>query len=73
MRKTDRTPKHYSKKISPWDVIDCLKLGFYSGNVIKYMMRFRDKNGLEDLEKAKHYLDVLIVKVKANPNDINTL
>lgn len=35
-------------------------LDFFQGNVVKYITRFRDKNGLEDLKKAKHYIDLLI-------------
>ena len=34
--------------------------GFLQGNVIKYLCRYRDKNGVEDLRKARHYLDKLI-------------
>ncbi|MNU03291.1 hypothetical protein D3C72_2472560 [compost metagenome] len=30
------------------------------GNVIKYVTRWRKKNGLEDLKKAKHYLELLM-------------
>lgn len=33
--------------------------GFYKGNVIKYVTRYQDKNGVEDLEKAQTYLDQL--------------
>jgi hypothetical protein len=32
-------------------------VGFYLGNVLKYMLRFKKKNGLEDLKKARLYLD----------------
>jgi hypothetical protein len=45
------------------DVISlCLNgdIGFCEGNVIKYVTRWRKKNGLEDLYKAKTYLDRLI-------------
>jgi hypothetical protein len=38
--------------------------GFYWGNVIKYLCRYRKKNGLEDLNKAKKYLDWLIEDLK---------
>lgn len=40
----------------------CLKnnIPFAEGNVIKYVCRYRHKNGLEDLLKARHYLDALI-------------
>ena len=36
-------------------------VGFYKGNVIKYLTRFKEKNGLEDLQKAQVYLVRLIV------------
>ena len=44
--------------------------GFYSGNVIKYLTRYRSKNGLEDLEKAKTYLERLISFEKPNYLDV---
>lgn len=34
--------------------------GYLAGNVVKYIARYRDKNGVEDLKKARHYLDKLI-------------
>jgi Protein of unknwon function (DUF3310) len=57
---------HYkTKAVQPWDVIDsCMSkeeaVGFYRGNVIKYTMRCNDKGGVEDLQKARHYLDKLL-------------
>lgn len=52
---------HYkSKAIQPWDYIVSNNLDFLQGNVVKYVTRFREKNGLLDLEKAKHYLEKLI-------------
>jgi hypothetical protein len=52
---------HYKKKaIQPWDYIISNNLGYLEGNVIKYVSRHADKAGLQDLEKAKHYLDKLI-------------
>jgi len=44
----------------PWDVIAAWNLGYFDGNVVKYIARFRNKGGVEDLEKAKHYLNKLI-------------
>lgn len=35
-----------------------------TGNVLKYMCRWKGKNGLQDLEKAKWYLEHLIAHVK---------
>lgn len=52
---------HYKgKAIQPWDFIVANGLGFLEGNVIKYVARWKDKNGIEDLKKARHYLDKLI-------------
>lgn len=53
-------PKHYE---SENDVIKfCLdnNIGFLEGNVIKYVRRWKEKNGIEDLMKAKEYIDRLI-------------
>ena len=44
----------------PWDVIARWGLGFFEGNVVKYLVRWRAKGGIEDLHKARHYLDKLI-------------
>lgn len=58
---------HYEKMaIQPWEVIQRGDLDFFEGNVVKYVMRYRDKNGLEDLQKARHYLDYLIEREKKN-------
>jgi hypothetical protein len=46
--------------IQPIDFILGNGLGFCEGNVIKYVTRWKHKNGIEDLEKAKHYIDMLI-------------
>ena len=52
---------HYSKlAIQPAEYITKNKLTYLQGNVIKYITRFKDKNGIEDLQKAKHYIDLLI-------------
>lgn len=52
---------HYSKNaIQPIDYIRANKLGYCEGNVVKYITRWRDKGGVQDLQKAKHYIDFLI-------------
>ncbi|WP_240905392.1 DUF3310 domain-containing protein [Bordetella hinzii] len=52
---------HYKKlAIQPIEFIFKNKIGYAEGNVIKYVTRWRDKNGVEDLRKARHYLDLLI-------------
>jgi hypothetical protein len=52
---------HYKDKaIQPWDFIAGNKLGYFEGNIVKYVSRWRDKGGIDDLRKARHYLDKLI-------------
>lgn len=52
---------HYKKlSIQPIEYILRNGLGYCEGNVIKYITRYKDKNGLEDLKKAKQYIDFLI-------------
>lgn len=60
-------PNHYT-----YGEIECIKViegvthflggfeGYCVGNVIKYVWRHRFKNGIEDLKKAREYLDILI-------------
>jgi TPP-dependent trihydroxycyclohexane-1,2-dione (THcHDO) dehydratase len=52
---------HYAKfKIQPTEFIHANNVPFIEGNVIKYVLRHREKNGIEDLKKARHYIDLLI-------------
>ena len=52
---------HYKdKSIQPWDYIIANDLGYLEGNVVKYVSRWKNKNGIEDLKKAQHYLAKLI-------------
>ena len=52
---------HYKNiKIQPSKFINDNKLLFAEGNAIKYICRHNAKNGKEDLEKAKHYIDMII-------------
>lgn len=53
--------QHYAAKtIQPWDFIAANGLGYFEGNVVKYLSRWRDKGGVQDLHKAAHYLQKLI-------------
>lgn len=61
-------PQHYNNGIECWDYIISHNMGFLDGNVVKYITHFRDKNGLQDLLKAKQYLDKLIEQ-ETNTND----
>lgn len=52
---------HYkSCAIQPVQYIHANGIGYFEGNVIKYVTRWRDKGGLADLQKARHYIDLLI-------------
>jgi hypothetical protein len=52
---------HYKEfRIQPIEFIEGNDLGFSVGNIIKYVCRYKYKNGKEDLLKAKHYIELLI-------------
>lgn len=52
---------HYKQfAIQPVEFINANNLSYMQGNVIKYVLRYPLKNGIADLEKAKHYLEMLI-------------
>ncbi len=57
-------PNHYKSKIDPREYITTNNLDFNEGNIIKYVTRWRKKNGLEDLLKAKDDLEFLIEQNK---------
>ena len=67
-------PKHYKAK-NGMEVIDVIEAftanlkGYeatHTGNVIKYICRWKEKNGLEDLKKAQWYLNRLIKNIEEN-------
>jgi hypothetical protein len=57
---------HYaSKTVQPWQAMESWMsaeafAGYLLGNCIKYLARYKDKNGTQDLEKCQHYLAKLI-------------
>ena len=58
-------PDYYTDmKITPREFIVANDLDWDTGNVIKYVCRWKGKNGLEDLEKARRYIDFLIEQAK---------
>jgi glutamate mutase epsilon subunit len=55
------SPKHYTQgDMEVITAIEGLGLDYHQGNVLKYISRYRFKNGMEDLQKAKWYVDRLI-------------
>ena len=59
-------PKRYNKtgSLECWDVIIDQKMNFLEGSVLKYLWRYKEKNGIHDLEKAKVYIDKIISEMK---------
>lgn len=65
---------HYEKHpIQPFHVIDQMfgpeAEAFYAGNALKYLMRYRDKGGPEDLAKAEHYIKELRARIDPSVKD----
>ena len=61
----DEINSHYTKlEIEPWQIIRANKLNFFEASALKYLLRYKSKNGLEDLEKIKVYVDELIKDYK---------
>ena len=59
-------PKRYNKRgnLECWDVILDQEMNFLEGNILKYLWRYKEKKGAEDLKKARVYLDKLISEVE---------
>jgi len=63
-------PPHYTQgSIECIDVIEDWGLGFHEGNALKYLCRWKHKNGVEDLKKAKWYIERLISSNEQNEVD----
>lgn len=60
---------HYKKlSYETWDVINDWGLGYFDGNAVKYLSRWRNKGGVDDLRKAKHYIEKLI-ELETQPSE----
>lgn len=58
---------HYKTlKVQPIEFILANGLGFCEGNAVKYLCRYQQKGGVEDLHKAKHYIEILIQRWQAD-------
>ncbi len=60
-------PSHYvaSNGMEALDFIEAFELGFHEGTIVQYLIRWPKKNGIEDLHKARVYLDRLIAIAEA--------
>jgi hypothetical protein len=62
--------KHYKQfKFQPWDVVLDWELGYLDGTALKYIARWKDKNGLEDIKKAIHFLEKLVEVTEAKEKE----
>jgi hypothetical protein len=67
MKKKDNiSPNYYKEGIQVTDFILSYNMEWCEGNIIKYVTRYKAKNGLEDLKKAKWYLEKLIEKLEGD-------
>lgn len=58
--------EHYKlAKFQHWDFVIANKLGYFEGQITKYVCRWRDKGGVNDLKKSVHYLAKLISAIRA--------
>ena len=79
LNKTQIGGNHYtSKAVQPWEAMQAWMshqefTGFLRGNVIKYIARCNDKGGIEDLKKARHYLDKLIAVIESEKNRVESM
>lgn len=67
---TEIRPDYYKKKgIEVWDIIDAYDLDFYEANAVKYVLRWREKGGVEDLKKAITYIQRIIDREQSPDED----
>ena len=59
--------EHYKMDIEPWDAIRAWDLGYFDGTAVKYLARWKKKNGVQDLNKAKHFIEKLIEVESGQP------
>lgn len=64
---TQQGGTHYISEYQPIEFINDYNLNFVQGNILKYVVRHKKKNGVEDLRKAMHYCDLgQTLKFKSN-------
>ncbi len=64
---------HYQTEYQHWDFVADLGLDYYQACATKYVTRWRKKNGLEDLQKAPHYMRKRAELIKAKRIEHNAL
>jgi hypothetical protein len=69
MKEQINHPQHYGGADNPYEaikVIEAYQMNFLEGNVLKYLLRYKKKNGLEDLKKSLWYLERIIANIERN-------
>ncbi len=62
--------EHYKgKKLQHWDLVRIFEWDYFQAQAIKYIMRYKDKNGVEDLSKAVHFIAKMIEIEAHKPED----
>jgi len=66
---------HYKKygDIQPWDVVLAWDLGYLEGTALKYIARWQDKGGINDIKKAIHFLEKLVETEEAKKEPVVNL
>jgi hypothetical protein len=55
---------HYKAAFQHWDLVAYNDMGYFVGQITKYVTRWKKKNGVQDVEKSIHYCDKLIELIK---------
>ena len=64
---------HYKNlKIQPIEYIYANNMPFIEASILKYISRWRNKNGIQDLMKAKHFIELLI-ELESKGNETETV
>jgi hypothetical protein len=60
---------HYKSGIQHWDYVVANNLDYFQGQITKYVTRWKQKNGIQDLKKAQHFLEkyIQVEEAKLNP------
>jgi len=67
---------HYQRgpnKKQHWDMVAEFGLDYFQGQITKYLFRWEDKGGVEDLKKARHYLDKYIELAESRRNQMTAM
>ena len=58
---------HYRSPLQHWDFVYHNNMDYFQGQITKYVSRWKDKNGIQDLKKAQHFLNKYIELLEGEP------